>query len=737
MRLILQDWFEKGRALWAPDKEDFFLFVPVFLGCGIALYFSFLTEPSIAFLLVLICLALFVLYFLRQSYPAIWFGRILFLCVLGCVAAFVRTSTVKSPVLKYNIKSANVIALIDHINAKPKKKWQLTLRPLSIGRIKPKDYPIYIRLSGRQKNIAALRPGQTISFKAALFVPARPSIPEGYDFSRRAYFQKIGAVGYIFSHITVVKHQAKPFNFQQSFYQKVERMRQWVTMRVRAALPNQEGAIAAALLTGKRGSIEPALYDDIRYSGLAHLLAISGLHMAVMAGTLFWISHLILALSPSLALSWPIRKWAVMISFIGATFYLFLSGAGIATQRAYIMLVAGFLAILFDRPALTLRNLALAACLILVLRPESLLEAGFQMSFSTTAALISFYEYRQARLNKHIKNGGQLGIFGQIKRFMAGVFLTSLIAGFAVIPFSAFHFHQIAVYSLVGNLLVMPIFVFIVMPMTLLTLILMPFGLEVLALKVMAMGLSYIMAIAHYVASWQGSVFSFPVFPVSYLIIMATGGIILVLLKSNIRYLGLLPLGLGLLNALNYQEFDLVIDEKLKAVAFQIEQPEGRAIKNHYMLLKLDRKKSRLEQWLKFSHRNFIKISAAKIANKSQKTAQNLKGNAAKERVRCDRAACIFTLKTRKIAVIFHRSALAEECKKSDIVILDFPLRQPDLICPAPQKIITKTNLRRGGAYGLLLKAGRLQIKTVGSIIGQRPWTLKTKKWRKRKRAAN
>ncbi len=717
IRLMVQDWFSATRAFFQFGSEQPFLFVPVCIAAGIIVYFSLNTEPSLQFILILLVGLAILLFFNRTSYPVSLVILGALLAVTGVGIAGLRTVIVKAPVLERDYRAVRIEAVVKRVEARPAKKWRLTLLPLKIGTLPAHKIPVYLRLSTRTKSAALLFPGQIIGFKAALFRPARPSVPEGYDFSRRSYFRQIGAVGFILSRITVLKGAYQQAGFLSSFPQYVSQLRQTITARIRGVLPGQEGAIAAALLTGERGGITQQLYDNIRNTGLAHLLAISGLHMAVMAGTLFWLVHMLLATSSVLALSYPIRKWAVVIAWFGATFYLFVSGAGIATQRAYIMLVVGFLAILLDRPALTLRNLALAACVILLFFPETVLEAGFQMSFATTAALIAFYEYRQGRRDKRTQPGGGNSFIQKVFRFFSGVFMTSFIAGLAVIPFAAFHFHQIAVYSLAGNMFVMPIFVFLVMPMALATLVLMPVGLDVLALKIMAVGLSWIIDISEYVASWEGAVFSFPIFPVSLLLLMTFGVIWLVLLKGTIRVIGLVPLLAGLVMALSAKGYDLLLDEKLQSIAYiddRVEQAKPR-----YHLLGIKKKKSRLERWLKFSGRHYTKYSSQKA------TAQN------SYRFICDREVCMFTVKNQKISVVKHPLALREECQSANIVILDFPLSDKAGSCKQPLLVITKTELRKKGAYGLNITGKQVQYVSVSDLTGKRPWSYKPPVWRK------
>src|SRR6185437_16523783 len=159
----------------------------------------------------------------------------------------------------------------------------------------------------------------------------------------------------------------------------------------------ETGEIAVALITGERAGISEAVNQAMRDSGLAHILSISGLHMVIMAGTVFWLVRALLALVPALVLRFPIKKWAAGSALVAASFYLALSGAAVPTVRSWIMMSIVLLAVMLDRPALTVRNVALAALAILVVAPDSLFDPSFEMSFAAVVALVALYEWLGTR----------------------------------------------------------------------------------------------------------------------------------------------------------------------------------------------------------------------------------------------------------------------------------------------------------------------------------------------------
>jgi competence protein ComEC len=237
----------------------------------------------------------------------------------------------------------------------------------------------------------------------------------------------------------------------------VDGLRAKVNARIRAVLPGGTGEIAAALITGERGGISEAVTQSMRDSGLAHILSISGLNMVIMACTVFWLVRALLALVPSLALRYPIKKWAAGAALADASFYLALSGGAVPTVRSWIMMSIVLIAVMLDRPALTMRNVALAALAILIVAPESLFDPSFEMSFAAVAALVALYEWLSTRSRERL---GDISLFwGTLRKgwaLISGAAVTTLVAGAAITPFAIYHFHRMTHYGLVANLIAAP-----------------------------------------------------------------------------------------------------------------------------------------------------------------------------------------------------------------------------------------------------------------------------------------
>jgi len=324
------------------------------------------------------------------------------------------------------------------------------MKPHAIDGLSADELPRYIRASAAS-GAADFLPGQQIEGLVRLQPVLGPAFPGSYDFGLHAWFQGLGGSGFFMGKPQRVLGEAMQISILDTGRVSVNRFRQDVENRIREALPAKAAGITIALVTGNKSGIDGESQDLLRRTGLAHILAISGLHMALVTLTLIWVVRFLFALSPAITLNYPVKKFAVCLAFLGASFYLLLSGAGIATQRAWIMISIMLLAVLLDRRAVTMRSVVISACIILILSPESLLSPGFQMSFAAVAALVAGYEalnkWRHARLasrgNSIIaekRAGGRM--IESATTYFGGLAITSLIAGTATAFVAAWHFHQ-------------------------------------------------------------------------------------------------------------------------------------------------------------------------------------------------------------------------------------------------------------------------------------------------------
>ncbi len=497
---------------------------------GIGLYFAVASEPThLQISLVFLGAILSALVIRRdQILRYVLMGALTFV-LFGFGYAALQTRWVAAPVLTYHYYGP-IEGRIINLDRSASNAPRVTLDQVYLPGIPRKDTPTYVRIS-LQGMIPddTIRAGGRITLTGSLSPPSPPVEPGGFDFRRMAWFLQLGAVGYTRNPVLPVAEQSEGIGI----WLFATRLR--IADAIRVHLPGQSGAFAAAIVTGDRSEIDPETMDKLRITNLAHLLAISGLHMGLLSGFVFAVVRYGLALVPRLAMRFSAKKVAAMIALMAGAAYLALSGANVATQRAFIMTAVVLFAVMLDRPALTLRAVALAAMIILLIKPHSLLEAGFQMSFAATIALIATYEGLRGTQFWRAMNRPRW-------RFVRPVFalvLTSSVAGAATAPISAFYFNQLSQYGLFANLLSVPVMGLLVMPGAVIAALLIPFGLEGIALAVMGIGIDWIISVARFVAGLEGAVTPIRSGPPITLTLIALGGIVLALWQGRARYSGL------------------------------------------------------------------------------------------------------------------------------------------------------------------------------------------------------
>ncbi|MBK0329395.1 ComEC family competence protein [Rhodobacteraceae bacterium F11138] len=487
---VLKRALSRGDFVLLGQRGHLFPWVPVFLALGIGCYFGIPTEPVLRdYGIVAVCGALCVAAALR--WPGGWanLGWALALIAAGFTLAGWRAHRVAGPVLDwryYGPIEGRVVAL----DRSASDAVRVTLDRVRLERVGPDKRPARVRIS-LHGPAADLQPGQGIMTTGHLSPPQGPVEPGGFDFRRHAWFQGLGAVGYTRNPVLTVTPAS-----QGQAGLRIFAIRMAASDRVRALLPGDVGGFAAAVTTGDRSAMGKETLNALRASNLAHLLAISGLHMGLLAGFVFAALRMAFSLVPAVALRLPVKKLAAVGALIAASGYLALSGGNVATERAFVMVAVVLVAVLVDRRAFSLRAVAIAAVIVLVLRPEALLGPGFQMSFAATTALVAFFGWlRDADLPK---------ASGWAKPVL-GVVLSSAIAGLATAPVGAAHFNTMSHYGLVANLLSVPLMGVLVIPAAVLALCLAPFGLEIVGLYPMGLGLGWILGVARFVSGLDGA----------------------------------------------------------------------------------------------------------------------------------------------------------------------------------------------------------------------------------------
>lgn len=686
------------RALFA-DQDRWFLWAPALLALGAAFYFWLPFEPLGTLAGAVAMAGLGALLLLRHP-RAFVVGLAIFCIAMGFALAKFRGAMVAAPVMPAASKSVQLSGWIEDTNGRGESRVRLLIRPYAISGLDRDELPYRVRVSAYNSAVSA-RAGDFVEVWATLSAPPAPVAPGAYDFARSAWFDRIGGTGYVTSKVAPTGSPG-PRPLAIAFAARIEALRHEIGARIRTRLPDRSGAFAIALITGERGGIEKDAIAALRDAGLAHLLAISGLHMVLMAGSLFWILRCLLAAIPSLALSRPIKKWSAAFALMAALGYLVLSGAAVSTQRAFIMIAIMFIAILLDRPAITMRNVAVAALVIIIARPESVLDVGFQMSFATVIALIAAYENRNSwtgnpprRSRYAILRGA-----GLATRYLGGIMLTTLIATLATAPIAAVHFNRVALYGLLGNLFALPVMGFMVMPAIGLTLVLMPFGLEAAALWPLGLGLDAVLWIAYRVSELPGAVAIVSTSPIAVVLAFVSGGLWLCLWRGRWRRAGAaiaLPAFLLSFAGSHWQTTpDILIERDLKTIALR---GEG----DRLALLSGRSGKYSAERWLRMNGDDAT-VSDAADRNGFQ----------------CDPLGCAARLANGEwLAVIRHTAIIAEECARASVIITQIPIRTE---CRSARLIIDRGALKRGGSHALRIAGGGYQIETANGIRGARPW---------------
>src|SRR3984957_12777471 len=445
--------------------------VPIAFGTGIAFYFAADHEPVLP-VAVVTALGLGVVAFLLRRAKSFPLAVMAASVAAGFATATFRTAHIAHEVLARPAYSVSLSGFVEARDIRERTdRFVLRVTQMDGPRL-PAELE-RVRLSVRKGTAPAV--GSFVEFKARLQPPLAPLRPGSYDFRRDLFFQGIGASGFVTGGIKARDPPAAG-GFSLRYAAFMQDLRDGIDARIRATLDGDKRAIATALLTGRRDAITTPVNDAMFISGLAHVLSISGYHMAVVAGVVFFFVRAVLALIPGLALRRPLKKWAALAALLVATFYLELSGAEVATQRSYFMTAIVLLGVLVDRPTLTFRTLSVAALVVLVFAPEAVAHPSFQMSFAATLALIALYQHGlpwiAARRDSSL--AARVALWGG--REAVSLFLASLVAGFATTPYAAFHFHRLAPYGVIANLAAMPVVSAVVMPAGMLGIIAMPFG---------------------------------------------------------------------------------------------------------------------------------------------------------------------------------------------------------------------------------------------------------------------
>jgi competence protein ComEC len=671
------------------DTRRLFPWIAVAYGIGILAAFAADGPVSLAWPLAAGGLAAGLAFALRGrpiALPAFVAIAALF---FGFAAALVRTGLVAAPVLP-RTTIGPLGGFVESVEER-RDGGRLVIRVAALDRVAAAERPFRVRVTVR--SLGDVKPGDYVTGTARLLPPPEAARPGGYDFARDAYFRRIGAVGSVSGKLTAVEPPPVPRDLSLRLAAALDRARNALTSRIADTIGGQAGAVAAALVTGKRGLIEEPTNDALRAAGIYHVVSISGLHMMLAAGAFFWIARALLALSPAAALGWPIKKLAALAGMGGATAYCIFSGSDVAAERSLLMILVMQGAILVDRPALSLRNLAISALIVLTREPEALLGPSFQMSYAAVAGLIALAEWHRG--GARAEPGGRLtAAFRWAVTFAVGVVATTLVASVATGPFATFHFQQIQPYGIIGNAATLPLVSLVVMPCAVLGVLAYPFGLDRPVWTVMGYGVEAMLRLAEWVAGLGGAIVTVPAFGTGVLLLLAATLLLATLPSGTLRPLALAPALLGLAAAAAGTRPDIYVARDGSGAA--IRGREGRLVV-------------------------VGRVSAFTIGQWLRADGDGRRPDEASVRAgaRCDPIGCTVPMPDgRVVSYLEDRRGFGEDCGRAALVVSRWSAPKG---C-GPALAIDRGFLAEHGATALRAMPSRFEVTTTRSQDDSRPW---------------
>ena len=686
--------------------EPFIWFTVVFL-LGVVAYFSAPQEPTLIIVAAATLVTAVVAFVLRHKGRPFYYAVGIASLLAGFTAATFHTHVKTQPSLT-RTTNQTIKAHVVSIERRADGSRRIILEAVqAVKRFRNTPLPQKVRLRLLSKS-AQVNVGDHIRANVRLSPPIGPVIPSGFDFSRDLFFKGIGASGFIYGTPEILTSDKKANGIGSS----IERLRNLIEGRVTEALKSNDlqsvAGFATAVLVGTKGAIKQEDRRILSISGLAHLLAISGLHMALVFTFVMFAARAMLARWSVIPSDVPIRDIAIGMGLVTTLSYYVISGGSISATRAFIMVSIMAAALLFGRRALSVRNIAVAAFFILAISPAAAIGPGFQMSFMATLFLVSFsswwllpkVDHNQTKLPKATR------WFNSFKRYAIGLIITSNLAGLATAPIAAYHFNQFAPYGLAANLLAVPVFSVLVMPFGFLGLIAMPFGFEAYPLFVMGQGIAIIQNIAELFENLSRGLSTTPQVSSSMMTTVFLIMMIAALMKTNARYL-VLGVGAGLLYFIPIApKPNILISEDGKTVAI---------VQNEELIVSGARAG-------KFETKVWRQALGYPLEQSKDKKSRATSAHAFK----CDQLGCMYQAANYTVAHVKHPSAFYEDCRKANVVISE--LSAPKF-CSSSALVIDRNALKQGGSHKVFLQKAEKEGETLLNFSIQkaipdikRPW---------------
>ncbi len=657
------------------ERGRFMPWLAVSMIAGVLVYFGLDHEPA-AYTGPALVVSAALLRVLLRSRAVL---RAMAMALLALAAGFgsAEWATSRAPgLLALPRKAVLVSGTVLQVDESPEgRRLLLGDARLDGGAVLPRT--LHIRL--RNNDPGTVVAGDAVQARAVLRPPAPPAYPGAWDLQRDEFFSGLGGSGMALRPVEVLAHPD-----ESSLRRWLTNLRQRVAGRIMAELPGTEGAVAATMLTGFGTAIPAADRAAFRESGLAHLLAVAGLHIGIVMGLVMGGTRLALALSEWAALRWPCKQIAAAAALGAGLGYVLLTGMHVPVLRSFAMASLVTLGIVSGRRAISMRGLALAAMAVILYAPQEVVGVSFQMSFAAVLALIAGYEAMNPALARLPR--------WRTARHLAMLVLTSLLAGGAAAPFGAYYFGRVQLYFILANLAAVPLTALFVMPAGLLSLLLLPFGLERLSLVPMGWGLHGVLLIARAVSALPAASFGVPHIPVWGLGLVALGLAWLGLWCSRLRLAGAVAIAAGLLAGLVSPPADLLVSSDARLIAWR--SPAFLQTRPGYSKFDLD-------LWAQY----WAETPSGAFPEDGTPGA-----------IRCDIDGC--RLERAGAAILLARSQKPMDCTGAGLVVSAEPSRD---VCPNLPKI-DRFSVWRHGAYAVWLHGGEVEMVSDRAYRGQRPW---------------
>lgn len=398
--------------------------------------------------------------------------------------------------------------------------------------------------------------GDRVRLTAFLRPPMKPIYPGAYDETRRLALQHIGAVGRSEQILDVIPAVPNPVS-------GIETLRRFIGHRLTTLLPDEAARVAIPLTIGDQSGVSPHLYQIFRSAGIIHVLSVSGFHLSLLILFVCVVVRTLWALVPALSERFSGKKVAVVVALIAATGYILISGMQVPALRSWIMVAVVLIGLLFNRNALSCRSLTIAAFALLIIDPGLILDIGFQLSFMAVLVLVTLYPM----LRRLIFPNRPIGLLGRVVGFIGGLLISDVLITLATAPLVIYHFNQYPVFSFIGNFLTGTVLSFWIMPVLFIGLILMPLGWDAWAVRAAGAGLEYVIAVCEKIDTWPHALITLPTYTPMAVVLMSGGVMVLCLMRTHIRWVGLVLMVWGLTMALLTPRPDVLVGDYGQTVA--------------------------------------------------------------------------------------------------------------------------------------------------------------------------